>query len=226
MKNFKRIISIFITLKRMASVFLLLALLIVGLSAQERRKGSARRPRPGTSRPQVKDSGLIGSYRLNAARSDNASAAVYGVTNSLPEADQLLILDGLMSRLESPDVLVIEQRGSAVTITSTSAPVVTFDADGRERSKTVANGRKVLTRATLTGGRLVVSSKGDRGTDYDVTFESRDGGLNVTRRIQADRYIQPFVVRSFYDRTPNDRGDFFDGSVTVVDGGNYFLPEV
>src|ERR1041384_3993457 len=81
MKNLKRIISILITLKRIASVFLLLTLLIVGLSAQERRKGSPRRPR---SRPEVKDSGLAGTYRLNTARSDNASATVYGATNRLP----------------------------------------------------------------------------------------------------------------------------------------------
>ena len=205
MKNLKRIISVLITLKRMASAFLLLALLIVGLSAQERHKGSPRRPRARASRP---DSRLAGTYRLNTARSDNASATVYGATNSLPEADQLLILGGLMSRLESPDVLVIKQRGQAVTISPSNAPGVTFAADGRERSVRVANGRTVRARSTLTGGRLVVSSKGDRGTDFDVTFESRDGGrgLDVTRRIHADRYTQPFVVRSSYDRTPDAAG--------------------
>lgn len=211
MKSLKRIISVFITIRRVASVFLLLALLLVGMSAQAQRKGSPRRPGARTSRPEVKNSGLAGTYRLNTARSDNASAAVYGATNSLPELDQLLILDGLMSRFDSPDVLVIEQRGSAVTVASPNAPGVTFAADGRERSKTVAGGRTVRARATLSGGRLVVSSKGDRGSDYEVTFESRDGGrgLDVTRRIYADRYTQPFVVRSFYDRTPaaaaNDR---------------------
>jgi hypothetical protein len=208
MKSLKRIISILITLKRMASVFLLLALLIVGLSAQERHKGSARRPGARASRAAVKNSRLAGTYRLDTARSDNASAAVYGATNSLPEADQLLILGGLMSRLESPDVLVIEQRGHAVTISSSNAPGVTFDADGRERSVRVANGRTVSARSTLSGGRLVVNSRGDRGTDFDVTFESRDDGrgLDVTRRLSADRYTQPFVVRSFYDRTPAAAG--------------------
>ena len=202
MKNLKRILSILLTLKRMASVFLLLTLLIVGLSAQERRRGSARRPPARASMPGVKDSRLVGTYRLNPARSDNASAAVYGATNSLPEEDQLLILGGLMSRLESPDVLVIEQSGQAVTISPSNAPGVTFAADGRERPLRVGNGRVVSARATLAGGRLVVSSKGDRGTDFDVTFESRDEGrgLDVTRRIHADRYTQPFVVRSFYDR--------------------------
>ena len=208
MKNLKRVLSILITLKRMASVFLLLALFIVGLSAQERHKGSPRRPRARTSRPDVNNPRLAGTYRLNTARSDNASATVYGATNSLPEEDQLLILGGLMSRLESPDVLVIEQRRQAVTISPSNAPGVTFAADGRERSVRVANGRMVRVRATLSGGRLVVSSKGDRGADYDVTFESRDGGrgLDVTRRIHADRYTQPFVVRSFYDRTPDAAG--------------------
>jgi hypothetical protein len=208
MKNFKRIISIFITLKRMASVFLLLALLTVGLSAQGQHKGSARRPRAGVPRRDVKNSRLAGTYRLNAARSDNASAAVYGATNSLPEADQLLILGGLMSRLESPDVLVIERRGQAVIISPSNAPGVTFDADGRLRSVRVANGRTVSVRSTLVGGRLMVNSKGDRRTDFDVTFESRDGGrgLDVTRRLYAGRYTQPFVVRSFYDRTPDGAG--------------------
>jgi hypothetical protein len=66
----------------------------------------------------------------------------------------------------------------------------------------------VRARSTLVGGRLVVSSKGDRGTDYDVTFESRDEGrgLDVTRRLHADHYTRPFVVRSFYDRTPDAAG--------------------
>lgn len=114
-------------------------------------------------------------------------------TYRLPEEDQLLILGGLMSRLESPDVLVIEQRGQAVTVSPSNAPGVTFAADGRERSVRVANGRMVRARYTLVGGRLVDNSKGDRGTDYDVTFESRDDGrrLDVTRRIHADRYTQP-----------------------------------
>lgn len=208
MNNLKRILSILFTLKRMASVFLLLTLLIVGLSAQAQRQDSPRRPRPRVSRPGVNNSRLAGTYRLNTARSDNANATVYGATNSLPEADQLLILGGLMSRLESPDVLVIEQRGQAVTISPSYAPGVTFAADGRERSVRVANGRMVRARSTLTGGRLMVSSQGDRGTDYDVTFESRDEGrgLDVTRRIHADRYTQPFVVRSFYDRTPDAAG--------------------
>jgi hypothetical protein len=208
MKNLKRILSILITLKRMASVFLLLALLIVGLSAPAQRMGSPRQPRARSSRSNVAISRLVGTYRLNTARSDNASATVYGATNSLPEEDQLLILGGLMSRLESPDVLVIEQRGQAVTISPSNAPGVTFAADGRERPVRVANGRTVRARSTLTGGRLVVSSKGDRGTDFDVTFELRDEGrgLDVTRRIHADRYTQPFVVRSFYDRIPDEAG--------------------
>ena len=208
MKNFKRIISILITLKRMASVFLLLALLVACVSVQAQRKGSPRRPRARASRQDVKNSRLAGTYRLNTARSDNTSAAVYGATNSLPEADQLLILDGLMSRLESPDVFVIVQRGQAVDISPSNATGVTFAADGRERSVRVASGRMVRVRATLNSGRLVVSSKGDRGTDFDITFESRDDGrgLDVTRRIHADRYTQPFVVRSFYDRMPDAAG--------------------
>src|SRR5919112_4865225 len=107
MKNLKRIISILITLKRMASVFLLFAILIAGMSARAQRAVSSRRPRSRASRPEVKDSGLTGAYRLNTARSDNASATVYGATNSLPEEDQLLILGGVMFRVRSPGVVVL-----------------------------------------------------------------------------------------------------------------------
>ena len=167
MKNLKRVISILITLKRMASVFLLLALCIACASVQAQRKGSPRRPRARASRPNVNDSRLAGTYRLNTSRSDNASATVYGATNSLPEADQLLILGGLMSRLESPDVLFIEQRGEAVTISPSNAPGDTFAADGRERSVRVANGRMVSARATLNGGQSWWSAR--RATPSAIT---------------------------------------------------------
>jgi hypothetical protein len=65
MKSLKRIIAVFITIKRIASAFLLLTLLIVGLSAQERHEGSARRSRAHTSRPKVKKFRLADTYRLS-----------------------------------------------------------------------------------------------------------------------------------------------------------------
>jgi hypothetical protein len=54
MKHLNRIISALITLKRVASVFLLLTLLIVGLSAQERRAASAQLPSKIPDIPRVK----------------------------------------------------------------------------------------------------------------------------------------------------------------------------
>jgi hypothetical protein len=65
---------------------------------------------------------------------------------------------GLTSRLESPDVLVIEQRGQAVTISPWNAPGISFAADGRERSVRVANGRTVSARAMLSGKKVVANA--------------------------------------------------------------------
>jgi hypothetical protein len=72
-----------------------------------------------------------------------------------------------MSRLESPDVLFIEQRGEAVTISPSNAPGDTFAADGRERSVRVANGRMVSARATLNGGQSWWSAR--RATPSAIT---------------------------------------------------------
>jgi hypothetical protein len=110
-----------------------------------------------------------------------------------------------MTRLESPDMLAIEQRGSSVTIASSRASQITFDADGQERAETIGNGRTLRSRAILNGDRLEVSLSGDRSTDFSVTFESLDNGrrLGVTRQIDNDQLDQPIVVKSFYDKSSN-----------------------
>jgi hypothetical protein len=94
MNSLKRIIPALITIKRLASGFLLPELFIAGVGAQPQRQ------------EQRKDSPL------------------------------------------PSDVPVIEERGSAVTITTPDAPA----ADGRERSRTGAGDRTV--RASLKQLRL------------------------------------------------------------------------
>ena len=61
-------------------------------------------------------------------------------------------------------------------------------------------GRTMETRATLSGDQLMVTTTGNRGSDYAVTFEPLDNGRNmrVTRRIQDDTLRQPVTVHSFY----------------------------
>jgi hypothetical protein len=49
----------------------------------------------------------------------------------------------------------------------------------------------------------MVSTTGDRGNDFSVTFDSIDNGqrLNVTRRVYVQGLTSPIVVRSVYDKT-------------------------
>jgi hypothetical protein len=62
------------------------------------------------------------------------------------------------------------------------------------------------TRATLSGDQLMVTTTGNRGNDYAVTFEPIDNGQNmrVTRRIQDDTLRQPLTVHSFYRKSSDE----------------------
>lgn len=190
--------------KRIVSVFLLITLSVIGVSVQAQRKRAPRRSRARVTRPTI-NSRLTGTYRFDAARSDDARAVADQATNNLSADNRQAVLDEVMARLESPDMLAIQQRGRTVTLASSRASQITFDADGQERSESNGNGRTVRSRATAYGDRLEVSSTGDRSTDYSVTFESlaNGQGLNVTRRIYSDQLDQPIVVKSFYNKTSN-----------------------
>jgi len=101
--------------------------------------------------------------------------------------------------------MAIEIRGRTVTIASTRAPKITFEADGVQRTETGASGRAIRARATMTGGVLTVTTTGDSGNDFTVTFEPAENGqrLNVTRRIYAQNLNRPVVVQSSYNKTDN-----------------------
>jgi hypothetical protein len=146
---------------------------------------------------------LTGTYRLNQARSDNPSTTADRVTRDLPDRDQRRLRNAVMQRLEAPDSLAIERDGRTITLASTHAAQVTFEADGREQIEQSRNGRRIRTTATLSGERLVVTTEGDRSVDYQVTFEPIDNGrsLRVTRRITDEGLRQPVVAKSVYDKT-------------------------
>lgn len=146
---------------------------------------------------------LTGTYRLNQARSDDAGATADRVTRDLPDRDQQRLRNAVMRRLEAPDTLAIERDGRTITIASSRAGQVTFEADGREQIEQSRNGRRIRTTATLSGDRLVVSTEGDRSVDYQVTFEPIDSGrsLRVTRRITDESLRQAVVAKSVYDKT-------------------------
>jgi YmgG-like glycine-zipper protein len=146
---------------------------------------------------------LTGTYRLNPSQSDDPGQAADRATQSLAYGDRTRLRDQLAARLESPDQIAIELRGRNVTLASSRAPQITFSADGVERVETTNNGRTIRARATLNGEQLIVSSTGDRATEFNVTFDPIDNGrrLNVTRRVYVQGLSRPVVVQSTYDKT-------------------------
>jgi hypothetical protein len=166
---------------------------------------------------------LTGTYRLDVSRSDDPRDAAQRAVRNLPYGNRQRVLDDLTARLESPDQLAIERRGRSVTIASSRAPQITFEADGRESVEQTSDGRTVRARATLTGDQLIVSSTGNRYNEYNVTFNPIDGGrrLSVTRRIYTNGLSQPVVAQSIYDKI-SDVAQFniFDGSQPFPTTGN------
>jgi hypothetical protein len=158
---------------------------------------------PNTGSGNYGVNALTGTYRLNTARSDDATRAADQATRSLAWRNRQRVRDQIVSRLESPDQIAIELRGREVTLASSRAPQITFVADGSERIETSNTGRTIRARASLTGGQLMVSSTGDTGNQFNVTFDPIDSGrsLKVTRRVFVSGLSQPVEVRSIYDRT-------------------------
>lgn len=181
--------------------------------------------------------GLTGTYRLNPSRSDNAADAANRATQTLPFRDRQTVRDNLIRRLESPDALAIDVRGRSVTIASSRAPQLTFDADGRERTEQTQNGRTIRASASLYNNQLIVNSVGDRAQDYSVTFDALENGrrLRVTRRVSSDRLQQPVVVQSFYDKTADvaqfdvyngtqQQGGYNNGNTTATNTNDFIIP--
>ncbi|MDX6695238.1 MAG: hypothetical protein QOF02_2841 [Blastocatellia bacterium] len=177
---------------------------------------------------------LTGTYRLDTTRSDDARVAAQQATRNLPYRDRQRVLDALTARLESPDQLAIDRNGRTVTIASSRSPQITFDADGRVSDEQSSNGRLARVSATLNGEQLVVSSTGQRDTDFSVTFEPIENGrrLRVTRRISDINLTAPVVVQSTYDKISEAaRFDIYTGpqnypsnTTTGATSGDFVVP--
>lgn len=159
-------------------------------------------PAPGGTAYSA-DGELTGTYRLDTARSADVRQAADNATRSLPVSQRQRVYDSLIRRLDPPETLAIERRGSNVTIASSRAPRISFVADGREHVEATPNGRTVRVRASFSGDQLSVARTGDRSQDFTVTFDPTDNGrrLIVTRRLYSDQISQPVTVLSYYDRT-------------------------
>jgi len=146
---------------------------------------------------------LTGTYTVDRSRSDNARLVAERAARNLPYNDRTRVTDIVSRRLDPPDQLALDVRGRTVTMSSTRAPQVTFDADGRERVETSPSGRTIHSRASLSGSQLIVNATGDRGNEFTATFQALDNGrtLGVTRRIFMPELNQPVEVNSTYQRT-------------------------
>jgi len=199
---------------------LVFALLGVNLTAMAQRKRSSPPPRRTTTTAQSRqttsrtsttkrttttaasDTRLTGLYRLDLTRSDDPREAADRATNSLPPGEQERVAESLTTRLTSPDQIAIERRGQSISIGSTRAPRVIFEADGRTRTEQTDDGRPVATRAALYGDQLMISSTGSGNNEFSVNFDSIAGAtrLRVTRRIRDERLPQPVIVQSTYNK--------------------------
>jgi len=164
------------------------------------------------------DSRLTGTYRLDPSHSDNPRDVADRATRNLSNNERQGVYDRMFARLESPEMLAIDRRGSTMTMASSRAQQSTFEADGVARQEQLSNGRSSRVTATLQGDQLDVSSTGYRENDFNVTFEPIENGnrLRVKREIYSDRLNQPVIVNSIYERTSNTaQWNVYDGSASV-----------
>lgn len=175
---------------------------------------------------------LTGTFRLNPSRGDDVRTAVNNATRNLSQAERQQVYDSLLRRLDPPQMLAIDRRGTSVTIASTRAPQINFVADGREQVEQTPQGRNVRVRASLSGDTLSITRTGERANDFTVTFDPSNDGreLLVTRTLYTDRLTQPVTVRTYYDRTSDvaqlniydtNREDSGVGAVT----GSFVVPD-
>ncbi|MDQ3800664.1 MAG: hypothetical protein M3384_14550, partial [Acidobacteriota bacterium] len=163
------------------------------------------------------NNGLTGTYQLDVSRSENAAdVAERAITGANTQNREDARRD-LREKLEAPERLAIEVRGNQITLASSLASRVTFTADGRDRTETLADGRTLRIRTALRGQELTIASLGGNN-DYTVTFTSIENGrsLKVTRRVTTDYLNQTVFAESVYTKTDAvARFDINDSNTTT-----------
>jgi ketosteroid isomerase-like protein len=188
------------TILRIAAAVLVSTLACAGVVAQQQRRASSAERRG--ARPT--SSNLTGVYRIDIARSDKLYSVVAGASSNLPFGEQQRFFIDLAVRLTPPDLIAIERRGrsSSVTIGSSRAPRVTFEANGVTRIERASDGHAIRSRAVVEGDKLIFTADGSTEDDFSVIFASVDNGrrLRVTRRISAEQLSEPVVIQTFYNK--------------------------
>jgi hypothetical protein len=192
-------------------------------------------PAPGGVYGPGYDAMTTGTYRLNAAQSDDPRRVAEAATRGLDRNVRQRINDSLVRRLEAPDMLAVERRGTSVTLASTRSPQATIQADGRDHVERYPNGRTSRVRASLAGDVLSIVTNGDRANDFTVTIDPVDNGrrLLVTRSLYAERLNRPVTLRSYYDRVSDAAQlNLYNPSATPrwpnntgAVGGNFVVPD-
>jgi hypothetical protein len=159
---------------------------------------------------------LTGTYQLETNQGDDPRRAAELAARSVPADQRDRTYQGLLARLEAPELIAIERNDDSVTMASTRGRRVTMEADGRDHVERWSAERTMNTRATLQGERLVVATNGNRGRDFTVTFDPMANGLglHMTRTIDGDGLRQPVTVRSAYRRVSDDARWDIDSSGT------------
>ncbi len=164
--------------------------------------------------------GLTGTYHLDGNRGDDPRQAAEQAARAVPSDRRQAASQRLMNRLNAPEAITIDRNGNAVSMASSRGQRVTFEADGRTRTEQGPGGRTIETSASLDGDRLVVTTRGNTGNDFTVTFEAIDSDqtLRVTRRIYDNDLRQPVTAQSYYRRSSND------AQWDIYDPGNWGTP--
>jgi ElaB/YqjD/DUF883 family membrane-anchored ribosome-binding protein len=192
---------------RSAAVAIVVLVLTMGCMtvAAQRGQGQGQGQRRGAMVSQ-----MSGTYELEATRGDDVQRAAQAATRNLPGDRRDRAFQNLLMRLQPPSTLAIDRNGRTFTVSSSNGPRTSFEADGGTRNETGVNRRAVATRVEYSGNRLTVTSRGNRNTDFMVTFEPIDnGGLLVTRRMDSDDLARPVTVRSYYRRVADPRWDLY-----------------
>lgn len=188
-------------LKYISAAGLIISLLSISGAAQEelrQRRASSQEARD----KQVTASLLTGLYRIDVASSDKLYTVVADVSSNLPYREQHRFFIDLAVRLTPPDQFSIEQRGHTISIASSRAPRISFEADGVVHAVRASDGHRVSTRAMFSRNQLLVSTDGSSDDKFSVSFEPIDSGqrLRVVRRIYAKELNEPVVIQSIYDK--------------------------
>lgn len=188
---------------------------------------------PTTTYPGRFDNRLTGTYRLNSAQSDSISQAIDRVLGRVNDtAQESRLRNNLERRLTPPEMLVLDRNGRSVTLGSSIAPQVTFEADGVARSETNARGRTIRTTATTSGDSLNISYEGDRANDFYLTFMPvNNNQLRVTRRIYLENRGEQITVTSVYDKTSDvaqwsvvNTGSTWSGNTGSTTYQDFYIP--